>query len=203
VLRIAQGALAGIAAGIVTGIGARIAMRLVAVGVADGVGVRPEFTIEGTVAIIASGAIAGVPFGAAYALVERRLPHPARARGLMYAALVLVFFGPLFFATEEFFSRGRIALFTLVFLVFGIAIGAALPLVERVAPRIPSLLRRLLVAAAVGTGALVLAGFGGIAGEAFERHGAGIAAFAIPWVTLAVLAAPALRARLARPQVAQ
>ena len=202
-LRIAQGTLAGIAAGVITGIGARIAMRLVAIGVADGVGVRPEFTLAGTVAIVASGAIAGAPFGAAYALIEPRLPRPARAHGAMYAALLLMFFGPVFFATEEFFSLGRIALFTLLFLVFGLAVAAALPIAPRLAPRVPDVAQRLLVAAAVGAGTLVLVGFAGTAGEVFERHDAATAAFAIPWITLAVLSAPAMRARLSRFQVAR
>src|SRR5207244_2992014 len=86
VLRIAQGAIAGVAAGIVTGIAARVAMRLVAIGAADGIGQLPQFTIEGTVAIILSAAIAGLPFGAVYALIERRLPRPDRAHGIWFAA---------------------------------------------------------------------------------------------------------------------
>ena len=202
-MRIAQGTIAGIAAGFIAGLGARIAMRLVALGVADGVGVRPEFTIAGTLAIAVVGAIVGVPAGAIYAAVEQRLPGPARARGLMFAALLLVFIGPLFFTNEEFFSSGRLVLFLMLFPVYGLGLGLALPLVQRLAPRVPDLLERLLVAGAAGAGVLVVVGFAGLAGQAVERHGAGVAAFAIPWIALAVLTAPALRARLARLQPAR
>jgi hypothetical protein len=203
VLRIAQGAIAGVAAGIVTGIAARVAMRLVAIGAADGIGQLPAFTIEGTLAIVTSGAIAGAPFGAVYALVELRLPRPVRARGLWFGLLMLVFFGPLFLTNEEIFSRGRLVLFTLLFPIYGLAVGLALPAVQRIAGRLPVGVQRALAFAAGGAGALVLLGFAGIAGEAFARHGAATLAFAIPWIALAVLSGPALRARLARLQLAR
>jgi hypothetical protein len=202
-LRIAEGTIAGIAAGFVAGLGARVAMRLVALGVADGVGITPEFTVAGTLAIAVSGAIAGAPFGAVFALVEEQLPRPARARGLMFAGLMLVLIGPLFFTNEEFFSTGRTVLFLALFPAYGLALGLVLPIGARIGRRLPTVAQRLIAALALGGAALVALGFAGLAGEAFERHGAATLAFAIPWIALAVLAAPALRARLSRFQVAR
>jgi hypothetical protein len=138
-----------------------------------------------------------------YALGEPRLPRPVRARGLWFGILMLMFFGPLFLTNEEIFSRGRLVLFTLLFPIYGLAVGLALPPVQRVAGRLPVGVQRALAFAAGGAGALVVLGFAGLAGEAFARHGAVILAFAIPWIALAVFAAPALRARLARLQLAR
>src|SRR5207245_11102135 len=135
-----------------TGIAARVAMRLVAIGAADGIGQLPQFTIEGTVAIISSGAIAGLPFGGVYALIERRLPRPGRAHGIWFAALVLVFFGRLFLPNEEIFSQGRFVLFTLLFPIYGLAIGVALPVAEGLVPRMPNAVTRVLVTLAAGAG---------------------------------------------------
>ena len=203
IARIAAGVVAGIVAGVIAGLGARLAMRLVALGVADGVGITPEFTIAGTLAIALSGAIAGAPFGAIYAVVEERLRRPARARGLMFATLMLVFLGPLFFSSEEFFSTGRLVLFLTLFPIYGLALGIMLPIAARIARRMPIDAQRLLALIALAGAGLVLFGLVSLAGQAFERHGIVIAVFVIPWLTLALIGGPALRARLSRFQVAR
>jgi len=58
-LKVAAGAICGVAAGIVAGIGARSAMRMVADGVPDPIRQLPSFTIEGTAAIVIVAALAG------------------------------------------------------------------------------------------------------------------------------------------------
>lgn len=113
------------AAGALAGLWARIAMRMVALGVADGVGITPDFTIAGTLAIVLGGVIVGAPAGLAYGAVADRLPGPAPLRGLVFAALLLAVIGPFFFRTEEFFSLGRVLLFVPPFAIFGAALGLA------------------------------------------------------------------------------
>ena len=80
-VRLAGGAICGIAAGIVAGIGARGAMRMVADGVPDPIRSLPSFTVEGTTGILVVAALEGAPFGALFALAHDTLPGPNRARG--------------------------------------------------------------------------------------------------------------------------
>lgn len=81
----ALGVLAGLGGGIVAWIGARIAMRIVAVAI----GGHPEFTIGGTLAIGFAGMLFGLAAGVLYAPVRAlpRLPRPARA--LLLAAILI------------------------------------------------------------------------------------------------------------------
>ena len=78
--RASIGALAGIAAGLLAGAGARIAMRMVADGVVDAVRRLPEFTLEGTAGIIIAGAIVGAPFGVIFEAIRERISAPSRRR---------------------------------------------------------------------------------------------------------------------------
>jgi hypothetical protein len=109
---------------------------MVADGVADGVGVRTDFTLAGTAVILVSGLIVGAPLGLVYALIADRMPVLPAARGLVFGALALAVIGPVFLRTEEFFSLGRIALFAPLFLIFGIAIGLAIAPSRRLVSRI-------------------------------------------------------------------
>jgi hypothetical protein len=156
--RAAVGALAGIAAGLLAGAGARVAMRMVAVGVADGVGVRPEFTFAGTLGILIFGAIIGAPFGVLFEAIRERLPGPVRWRALIFAALCLVALGPLFFSGEEFFSSGRIVLFALLFPIYGIALGLAHAPTARLISRAPTAAQTLLAVVAFAGGAFIVIG---------------------------------------------
>lgn len=134
---IAVGVACGMAAGAVAGVWARIAMRLVAIGVADHVGVLPQFTVAGTLLIVVSGAIVGVPAGLLYTLVADRIPGPARWRGILYAGFLLALVGPFFFRIEEFFSTGRVLLFVPPFVLFGVVLGAARAPLRRVVTQWP------------------------------------------------------------------
>ena len=153
---LAVGVLCGIAAGAIAGLWARIAMRMVALGVADGVGVGTEFTVPGTLLIVVTGALVGAPAGILYGVVADRLPGPARWRGLLYAALLLVVVGPFFFRIEEFFSRGRVLLFIPPFVLYGAIVGLMLAPVRARIARIPLPAQAFVAVVGLGTTALLV-----------------------------------------------
>ena len=171
VARASAGALAGFVAGLVAGAAARMAMRMVADGVADGVGVTTQFTVAGTVAIALFGAIIGAGGGVLYEAIADRLPVPARAHGIAFGALTLLVIGPAFFiGNQEFFSLGRVALFAILFIVFGIALGLVSSSSRRLAlslPLIPQVLLALIGLAGMGFIAA------GIASFALQSSGSG------------------------------
>lgn len=141
-------------AGAAAGFGARVAMRMVADGVADGVGVRPEFTLAGTLAIATAGMLAGMPTGVLYNAVADRLRGPAIVRGLLFGLALLAVIGPFFLRTEEFFSLGRVMLFLPLFLLFGTIIGIALGPSRALMPRLPVPVQALTGLAAAGVAVL-------------------------------------------------
>jgi len=185
------------AAGIVTGIGARAAMRMVADGVPDAIRTLPSFTAEGTAAILVFAAIAGAPFGALFAAVYDALPGPRRARGLLFGLAMLVTVGPLFFTgnRDEFITQERMVLFSFLFLLFGVAAGLVIEPSLRLARRIPDAARLVLAFIAIGTGALLAVVIVGFVGQAIETHGALALAYAVPWLAAGLLAGLALRSR--------
>jgi len=156
--RASIGALAGIAAGLLAGAGARIAMRMVADGVVDAVRRLPEFTLEGTAGIIIAGAIVGAPFGVLFEAIRERIPAPARWRGVIFSAVWLALIGPFFFSGEEFFTQGRILLFALLFPIYGIALGLALAPSRRIATAMPLALQAIPATIALVGGGLVTIG---------------------------------------------
>ena len=205
-LRLAGGAICGIAAGIVAGIGARAAMRMVADGVPDPIRSLPMFTAEGTAAIIFFGALAGAPFGALFALAYDRLPRPHRARGLLFGVAMLVTLGPLFFTLgrEEFLSYQRMVLFAFLFPLFGVAAGIVFEPSLRLARRLPGAARMVFVLFALGGGAvLVSAGITPAVVQAVQTHGAFAFAYALPWLAVAVLVGLSLRSRVSPAQLAR
>lgn len=203
-LRLAGGAICGIAAGVVTGIGARFAMRLVADGVPDPIRSLPMFTAEGSAMVVISVALAGAPFGALFALAHDRLPGPNRARGLFFGVALLVMFGPLFFtlAREEFLSYQRMVLFAFLFPLFGVAAGLAFEPGQRLARGLWGSARMALVLIALGGGALLVVG--GIAPaivQAVQTHGALALAYALPWLAVGGLVGWVLRSRVSPAQL--
>ena len=196
-LKLAAGAICGMAAGIVTGIGARAAMRMVADGVPDAIRTLPSFTAEGTAAILVFAAIAGAPFGALFAAVYDALPGPRRARGLLFGVAMLVTVGPLFFTgnRDEFITQERMVLFSFLFLLFGVAAGLVIEPSLRLARRIPDAARAVLAFIAIGTEALLAVVIVGFVGQAIETHGALALAYAVPWLAAGLLAGLALRSR--------
>jgi hypothetical protein len=203
-LTLTGGAICGIAAGAVTGIGARVAMRMVADGVPDPIRSLPMFTVEGTAAIVFFGALAGAPFGALFALAHDRLPGPHRARGLLFGVAMLVTLGPLFFtlAREEFLSYQRMVLFAFLFPLFGVAAGIVFEPSLRLARRLPGAPRMAFVLFALGGGALLVAsGIAPAIVQAVQTHGAFAVAYLVPWLTVGLLVGIALRSRVSPAQL--
>ena len=201
-LRLAGGAICGIAAGIITGIAARAAMRMVADGVTDGIGQNPSFTAEGTIAILVVVALVGAPFGALFAAIYDTLPHPRRARGLFFGIAMLITIGPLFFTgtPDEFISRERMVLFAFLFPLFGIAAGLLLEPSLRLAQRLPGAAQAGLVLIAFGGGSLVATGIFAFVVQAVETHGALAIAYVVPWLAVGVLSGLAVRSRISPAQ---
>jgi hypothetical protein len=118
------GALAGLIGGVIAGLGARVAMR----GVADAIGQFPIFTLEGTLFILFSGAIMGVPFGVIYMALRSLAPDSGAWNGLAYGALLFaVFLAPsLLFYREGEAALGdpwrNVLLFAPIPLVYGLVV---------------------------------------------------------------------------------
>lgn len=156
IARASVGALAGLAAGLVTGVGARVAMRMVADGVPDGILLRPVgFTLAGSAVIVLTLGVMGASAGILYDAIAARIPGPPRARGLVFGVLLLVVLGPLFFLgnPDEFFTEGRVRLFALLFLLYGVVLGLALAPSRRIANALPHAAQTaVVVAGLVGAG---------------------------------------------------
>ena len=196
-LKVAAGAICGITAGIVTGVGARAAMRMVADGVPDPIRTLPSFTPEGTAAIIFFAALAGAPFGTLFALVRDAFPAPRRAGGLFFGVAMLVTVGPLFFSAtrDEFITYERMVLFSFLFLLFGVTAGLVFEPSLRLARRLPNAAQAVLALIALGTGVLLAATIQGFVVQTIETHGALTIAYAVPWLAVALLFGLALRSQ--------
>lgn len=80
--RLLVGALAGAEMGLlVGGIGARAAMRLIALGQDR----APAFTVRGSLVVVFAGTLIGAIVGAAYVAVRRFIPGRGVVRGLLYS----------------------------------------------------------------------------------------------------------------------
>lgn len=135
---LAAGALAG---AVIGGIGGRLAMRAVAL-LGEG---QPSFSVEGTVLIMLLGAVLGAVGGLGFALLRwalrlgrSEISSPARrlgvgaAYGALLAALVAL---PFFLAPVGELSLAPplvgAALFAWIPLVYGLALGVAVPWLEQ------------------------------------------------------------------------
>jgi len=123
----AIGLLSGLIGGVMWGVGARIAMRIVALAAHQ----RPEFSIGGTMGILVIGAIFGTPLGLLFASIRRYVPCSTPRAGLLFGGLVLLlvsvpfYLGPL---SDESSAGGRIlavALFGSLFVGFGMVVASA------------------------------------------------------------------------------
>jgi hypothetical protein len=129
-----MGALSG---AISAGAGSRIVMRIIALANPDSDGAFTdaeatvgEITFDGTVNLLMLGTIAGVMGGVAYLGARRWLPVPAAWKGLTYGVVSLLTVGQLLFDTHnadfQIFEPVVmvIALFSVLFLVNGLIVGA-------------------------------------------------------------------------------
>ncbi len=129
-----NGALAGLLAGaVIGGIGARLAMRIVALVV----GSQPSFTLTGTVLILLMGAILGIPLGLLYVALRRVWRWPDVWLGLLLGiALLLLLVVPLFASQPggEFGLLSPLAgivLFGVLPVGFGLALAWLVPFLEQ------------------------------------------------------------------------
>lgn len=127
------GIFAGIAAGGAAGVCARIAMRFIA----ESMGRMSNFTIPGTTIILFAGVGAGIPLAVSYAVLKKFIPGTEILKGLLFSAVLFLTLGPLFLFVEPDFELspvlGRI-LFSIIPFMYGIVLGLALPIADRLIP---------------------------------------------------------------------
>jgi len=129
--------VSGTLAGLVAGVGARLAMRIVALAI----GGIPEFTPAGTLIVAAIVTSLGVTPGIAYAFAQRRLPGPPVVRGFTFGALLFAVFEVYPLVADMGFTEPGIhpswlrwGVFGGLSLVYGLALGAVEAPVGRLAP---------------------------------------------------------------------
>ena len=159
----AQGVLCGLIAGfVVMGIGGRVAMRAVALASGD----EPEFTVGGTLIVLASLTVLAAPFGLLYAGLKQYLPGRGLRRGLAFSGLVILIVtavvAVIMLRSGETGSLGigaivSVATFGGLLLCFGPAVEAASGVI---ANRLPPPRRR--AASIVGYVLLALVGAAGL-----------------------------------------
>lgn len=173
----AVGLVGGIfAGGVVGGLGSRLVMRILMVingskaGIVTANGnIAGEITLNGTAGLIIFGAFAGGFGGLVYIAVRRWIPGRGWRKGLMFGVLLFMLFGFLVIGdgNEDFRLFGPsvagVALFALLFPLYGLAISL---IVERVNQYVPPVLyeRPLAVIGYLGlAGASVIGLIGTIA----------------------------------------
>ena len=130
------GVAAGIVAGVLWGIGARIAMR--AVALADGG--HTEFTIGGTLLILFVGGLFGIPLGLLFAAVRRWLPGSGLRKGLSFGGGLLALLVVPFALLGASDIGGDVldapvligtGMFASLFVAYGLTVAAAMERLER------------------------------------------------------------------------
>ena len=123
--RASLGVLAGACGGLVAGLGARFAMRIVA----DAIGQFPALTAEGTFNILVLGVVLGLLPGAIYGVIKPWLPGRAPVHGLLVGLALFGAVGvPLLLPPAEgelALAPGQLgkSLFGLLFFVYGLAVA--------------------------------------------------------------------------------
>ncbi len=144
------GACAGLGAGLMWGIAARLAMRIKAM-----VAERPaEFSVEGSLLILLIGAFIGIPAGLLFVAIRRYLPGSGRWKALSFGLLALLILGYPFYLGplrgEAVLGHETLAfvMFEGLLVLFGMEVAIAATWLERVVPAARS---RLATAVNVGT----------------------------------------------------
>jgi hypothetical protein len=132
--------LAGLIAGAAWGVGARVAMRVVAVAAGE----RPEFSLGATLAILLFTAFVGVPAGLVFTAVRRFVSGPAWRQGLVFGVVVLLVLGTLLYRSpfqQEAVELGllplTIGMFGPLLLLAGVAVALVHGPLERRLPAGP------------------------------------------------------------------
>lgn len=127
--------LAGMVGGVVWGVGARAAMRVVALAA----GHRPDFSWAGTLGILLLGAFCGILVSLPYLAVRRVIPGGWRRRALGYGLLALLLLAAPVYLSPQFQEESRftgqlglaIALFAPLLVVFGATVAGAYEALDR------------------------------------------------------------------------
>jgi hypothetical protein len=131
-LKLGIGLAAGAVGGVVAGLGARLAMR----GVALAAGLETSFTLGGTLVIVIFGLMLGTPFGVGFMALRSLLPGAGAWKGLVYGLLLfVVFLAPplLFYREGEALLASPligVSLFAPLPLAYGITVAGAALFVE-------------------------------------------------------------------------
>jgi hypothetical protein len=146
---LAIGAVAGFGAGFITGIGARLAMRVSGYLTSsnnrglltDNDNVVGQITLAGTLSLALQAGAIGVLGGLIYLSIRSRLPGTGRWRGLIYGGLLLATFG--FVVMDEHNPDYRrfgppalnVMTFSLIYVLFGVVAAPLTDLIDRITPR--------------------------------------------------------------------
>jgi len=135
---VSVGLLAGVVVGLLAGIGARVAMRLVALAG----NVAPEFTVAGTLVVLITGVFYGVLAGVLFVAVQPYLSSSRRWQGVLFGLVLVLGFGPIFFLADQVQELHvaplvGITLFSLLFFLTGLLIAATTTRLERFLPAPP------------------------------------------------------------------
>lgn len=128
------GLLCGAATGaVVLGFGGRLAMRAISLLTGN----PQEFSLSGSLEVVAFGAIIGSAAGAVYALIEKFPPANCWLKGSLFGLLSFAAIGVAQLPSVErsaaaFANSAALvaALFCLVFVIFGLALAAAMKTVS-------------------------------------------------------------------------
>ena len=148
------GACAGVAGGILWGILARVAMRVMAL-----VAGRPtEISAEGTLLIILVGVFLGIPSGLVFVAIRRWLPHGLFLRACVFGLVVVSVLGYPFYVgplrDEGILGHAYLAFFMFegLLVLFGMAVAVVAAWLERRVP-LPAQTR---YASAIGVSTLAI-----------------------------------------------
>ncbi len=155
----------GIAGALVGGIGSRLVMRLGALAapeirgaVTENGNVVGDVTLAGTIGLMLFAGIGSAIFGAGvYTVVEPWLPRSIVARGLVFGGFLLALGGSSVVdpGNADFVILGdralNVAMFSALFLGFGLVTSAAVASLERRVPPAATSSSRVLALAALGT----------------------------------------------------
>lgn len=127
--------LGGMAGGVVWGIGARAAMRVIALVAHQ----RPEFSWGGTLAILLLGAFGGIAVSLPYLAVRRFVPGGWLRRGLIFGVIALLALGYLVYQSPPFQDESAatgqlwlaIALFAPLLVIYGTVVAAVYEPLDR------------------------------------------------------------------------
>lgn len=153
------GATSGLLAGLAWGVGARIAMRIMALAGRGGT----DFSLEGTTVILGVGLVLGMPLGLLYSAVRPRLPPSRWAKAAIAGIATLALLGYPFsvgpLRSEAVLGQERLAqglFFSLLALLGGTLEATFAPIERRVVHSRRRLVTSTMIVASGGAAGLLV-----------------------------------------------